>query len=178
MFRDSRMCFRYLRRLSLHLSRSSEVPGLGKLMAAIFRWSTKLLSLHLGSCDVTEIDERVAPALFKLSKLRSFKLHSPSEQECDLLKTMQAPLTDIEVGFYDDDEPVDPVPMFANFKDSLEYLGVGNVTFESAEVQYARLIHLRAGYCPHPDLRAMGISFPNLRDLSFHTGDPDDFHED
>lgn len=158
-----------LRRLYLSLSGYDDTPDLGELVAWMFRLSTELVSLRLANCNMLELDERVSCALAQLTKLRRLKFYCSSVQDCHLLKTIQAPLTAIEVSSRHLEEAVDPNPVFARFSDTLEDLNVKYATFRSADVRYPRLVRLRAGLCQYPELRPIVISFPNIRGLTLHT---------
>ncbi|EKM51791.1 uncharacterized protein PHACADRAFT_212408 [Phanerochaete carnosa HHB-10118-sp] len=141
--------------------------GEGGLLADIFTHSTNLEHLDFSTSILLDADDRISPALSALRQLHILKLLNLTKHTVGMLKQMQAPLTKVVVSLVRRDDPsrrtdMDPVPIFARFKDSLRVMSVTFPNFASTEVQYPRVETLNA-FRTNRELRPLLHCFPNLK---------------
>ena len=173
MSRGKRNTFPYLRLLTLSYDQDlpDAVSRLGEPITILFTNAKKLRSLMLYDCQILEIDERIAPALAALTNLRSLDFRGVSIRTLSILQMIQAPLTEVRLDCRGLESPIDPAPVLAHLRDSLQTLDLFYVEFRSTNVQYQHVKTLHLQYCTCDELRPIILSFPNLRVLHMYPTD-------
>lgn len=151
------------------------IPGLGDQIFTLFSESIQLEALDLNEVDLSEIDERIPQALAALLKLRTLEFFSPNARTLEMLREMKAPLAHIEGSFLNYNDPTDPGPLFARYRDTLESLRLEWVQIVNTEVQYPRLTTLSLSYCDFARIQPIIHCFPNVKRLYITMGDDDLF---
>ncbi|EKM51794.1 uncharacterized protein PHACADRAFT_212410 [Phanerochaete carnosa HHB-10118-sp] len=166
MFRDKHKCFHHLRVLILK-DAIHHITGAGDLLVDIFTHSTDLERLKVFTSELIDADDRIPPALSALKQLHTIELFSITEHTIDMLKQIQAPLTTARVSLGRLIGPggragIDPISIFARFKDYLRVVDVIHAEFASAGFRYSRVDTLSVIYINN-ELRPLLHCFPNLK---------------
>ncbi|KAJ3554594.1 hypothetical protein NM688_g3027 [Phlebia brevispora] len=142
-----------------------------KMLIDLLERSTALQELEVDSSAVLDMDSGVPQAIASLTTLSSLTFSDPAaEEEINyILANLHSPLDYVSVFFVDDCE--DPVPLLANFRQTLEQATFICVQLESTEFSYSRLTHLDLRLCYRPKLSVLMTAFPNLEDLKLDAGD-------
>lgn len=164
-------CFRYLRRLGIPVWGLELSPRGQRLLATLFIEATELEWLDLGGGYFMWMDERIPQAIAAMRNLRTLHLQSPTKRAYDLLTKMQPLLTAVDADFWGyGAHPMDPVVVFAPFKDTLEDMKVSWIFFNNRDSQFPLVTTLAAEQCRGPSLRTLTHCFPNLQGLHYTVG--------
>lgn len=168
--------FRYLRNLKVgNLGRN--IYGVaGAAAAALFQNAKYLESLELSNVDFFTYDKRIPQAISSYTSLRNMTLGTVSDNTSMMFLEMCSPLKKITVDFGRIHDwgysPVDPLPLFKSFKDSLEEMRVSCVLFSNTPATiYSNVTDLYVEECWFVDITSVSLPFPNLRNLGLWMND-------
>lgn len=143
----------------------------GPLYAGHGAWNAPAAWLQ----NFLDIDKRARHAFAHLTKLHTLQISDPTSRTLKLLKKMQVLLESIDATFT---HRVDPVPVFARFKDSLRTMSLTYVESASTKVQYPHVVSVSADLCASMEVEPLVRCFPNLQDLGMHISQEEEDMED
>lgn len=174
---------RYLRSLKVgNLGRN--IYGVaGTVAAALFQNAKYLESLELSNVDFFTYDKRIPQAISSYTSLRNMTLGTVSDNTSMMFLEMRSPLKKLTVDFgriYDwGYSPVDPLPRFKSFKDSLEEMRVSCVLFSNTPATiYSNVTDLYVEECWFVDITSVSLPFPSLRNLGLWMNDENGLLDD
>ncbi|KAF7795933.1 hypothetical protein EIP86_007100 [Pleurotus ostreatoroseus] len=147
----------------------------------ILKKSINMKELELSTLALLTRGDGKTASVAALKHLESITIRGPYHQRCvAILSSLRSPIVkvDLSFGFRD------PVPLLANFRDSLEVIDCTCMTFRdpgiSKQLIYPKVECFVIIDCRLPRLSALKTSFPNLRRLSIdnevdvHNEDPEE----
>lgn len=173
MLRDAPSRFQHLIHLELFTGTSFSDPDAGNLLADLFVHASHLKILRLGSGAYLDLNERIPETLCSLTSLQDLTIFSLKEDQHYVLEELESSLKSVELTFFDDNTatPIDPAPLLAAHKDSLEEVKVCWVEFLTEGIELPRVHTLVMADSPYPELAFIMPTVPNVKKVQIHTMD-------